>query len=110
MLPVTNRYNVLFFAPVIPALDHRKAILNHKGRPIFAAYSAGSHPAGHVARLYASLKWHTSRLLVFEARVGGIFNAGCAKIGFCFHGLRQRRERNLADLAGPAHDRALGHS
>ena len=45
-----------------------------------------------------------------KQELGRIREAGCAEAGFRLHRLRPGRSRSVPGLAGPADDRALGHS
>jgi arsenate reductase (thioredoxin) len=63
-----RRYNVLFLCTSNSARSiMAEAILNQKGRPIFTAYSAGSHPTGRV-NLSALKQLETARLFTDNLR------------------------------------------
>ena len=63
-----TRYNVLFLCTRNSARSiMAEAILNRKGQPSFSAFSAGSHPAGHV-RLEALKQIELSRMSTEDFR------------------------------------------
>jgi arsenate reductase len=61
-------YNILFLCTGNSARSiMAEAIMNHKGRPNFTAYSAGSHPSGKV-RPEALKQLESAHILVSNAR------------------------------------------
>ena len=110
---VSRTYNVLFLCTGNRARSIlAEAILNKEGDGRFRAFSAGSFPKGQVhpgsLKLLGELGYPTEGLSLEE--LGRIRCRGRAAARFHLHRLRQRGGRDLPDLAGPADDRALGHS
>jgi hypothetical protein len=69
-----------------------EAIMNWKGRPNFAAFSAGSHPKGsvHPAALQQLERAHLPGRRLPKQELGRVFRAGRAEARFCIHRVRQR--------------------
>jgi len=82
-----GRYNVLFLCTGNSARSiMAEAILNHKGRPTFTAYSAGSHPSGAV-RPEALRQLETARIPAKNPRSKNwdeFAQAGAPKLDFVF--------------------------
>ncbi len=82
-----GRYNVLFLCTGNSARSiMAEAILNHKGRPTFTAYSAGSHPSGSV-RPEALRQLETARIPARNLRSKSwdeFGQAGAPKLDFVF--------------------------
>jgi arsenate reductase (thioredoxin) len=94
-------YNVLFLCTGNSARSiMAEAILNHKGRDVFTAYSAGSKPAGAI-RPEAVKQMESAGWEEFA-------KPGAPKMDFVFTVCDNARERNLPVVAWPTADRALG--
>ena len=105
-----GRYNVLFLCTGNSARSiMAEAIMNHKGRPNFSAYSAGSHPAGFV-NPYALKMIETARLPTAGLRSkpwDEFAKPGAPELHFVFT-VCDSRAGSLPSLAGATDDRALG--
>jgi arsenate reductase len=82
-----GRYNVLFLCTGNSARSiMAEAIMNHKGKPNFAAYSAGSHPSGKV-RAEALRQLEAARVPTYGLRSKNwdeFTMAGAPKLDFVF--------------------------
>lgn len=108
-----GHFNVLFLCTGNSARSiMAEAIMNHKGRPNFTAYSAGSHPSGKV-RPEAIKQLESARLPTNGLRSKSwddFAKPDAPRLDFVFTVCDKRCERNLPLLAGPADDCTLGRS
>src|ERR1700675_1839344 len=86
-----------------------EAILNHKGKPVFTACSAGSHPSGTVhPEALKQLELAGISTIGLRSKSWDEFSRpGAPEMQFVFT-VCDRCQGNLPGLAGTSHDRALG--